>query len=80
MEEIYDNVKNNKEGNVANYIPELSKVNPDLFGISICTVNGKHIDIGDTDISFSIQSCSKPLMYCVAQELMGSKELHKKVG
>ena len=36
---IYDEVKKTKEGKVASYIPQLAKVSPDKFGISICTVN-----------------------------------------
>lgn len=78
--DIYNSTKTNKDGHVASYIPQLSKVNPDLFGISICTVNGEQFNIGDTDINFCIQSCSKPISYCIAQSLLGSKNLHKYVG
>ncbi len=52
-----------KAGDVASYIPELSRANPDWFGISIATVDGKVYNIGDTDQSFTIQSVSKPFMY-----------------
>ena len=36
---IYNNTINNKEGNVADYIPQLAQVNPDLYGISFCSIN-----------------------------------------
>jgi glutaminase len=66
IEDIYNIVKNNVNGDVADYIPQLAKVNPDLFGISICTVDGKVYNIGDVDEYFCIQSCCKPLSYGLA--------------
>ena len=80
IEEIYHSTKHNKSGNVADYIPQLSKVNPDLFGISVCTINGEQYDIGDTDIDFCMQSCSKPILYCIAQTLLGEDKVHEHVG
>ena len=66
IQEIYDLVKKIKKGNNADYIPELAEVNPDYFGISICTVDGQIMEFGDTKVSFSAQSCSKPITYCIA--------------
>ena len=77
---IYNDVIENKDGNVATYIPQLGKVNPELFGISVCTVNGERFDIGDTDIDFCLQSCSKPINYCIAQGLNGTSKVHNHVG
>lgn len=77
--ELYHLLKECHEGEVANYIPQLAKVNPDLFGISICTVAGERFDIGDCDTDFCLQSCSKPLTYCIAREILGD-EVHKYVG
>ena len=58
IENIYDNLINNDEGKVADYIPQLGKVNPDLFGISVCTVDGNIYNIGDTSEFFCLQSLS----------------------
>jgi len=46
---------------VADYIPELANIDPNKFGISICTIEGKQFEIGDSDEYFCLQSCSKPL-------------------
>ena len=78
--EIYEEVITNKSGEVADYIPQLSQVNPDLFGISVCTIDGYKFDIGDTKEEFCLQSCSKPLSYCIARELNGLDGVHKHVG
>ena len=36
IDNIYNELKTNKDGDVADYIPQLAEVTPDLFGISIC--------------------------------------------
>ena len=43
--DIYNDLKSNNEGKVADYIPQLAKVNPELFGVSVCFPDGKIIDI-----------------------------------
>lgn len=80
--DLYEELKTNYDGEVADYIPQLAKVNPDLFGISICKINGEKINIGDTQEEFCIQSCSKPLSYCLARELekKGGVTVHNHVG
>lgn len=78
--EIFNLLKENKEGNVASYIPQLAQVDPDKFSISICTIDGTTFDIGDSDDMFCMQSCSKPLSYCIARELSELKKVHNHVG
>ena len=78
--DIYNELKLNNNGKVADYIPELSKVDPDNFGISICTIKGEIFNIGDFDKRFCLQSCSKPLSYIIAHNLLGKEEIHKHVG
>ncbi len=55
-----------KKGAVATYIPELSKQDPDLLGISICEVDGTQWHAGDWQAPFTIQSISKAVTFlCV---------------
>jgi len=51
--------QNLKEGANADYIPALAKVDPNLFGIVVVTVDGKVHSIGDLKSEVSIQSISK---------------------
>jgi glutaminase len=51
--------KNLKEGANADYIPALAKVDPNLFGIVVVTVDGQVHSIGDIKSEVSIQSISK---------------------
>jgi glutaminase len=80
VQKIYDNLKNTEGGRIADYIPELASVDPSLFGISICDINGNIYNFGDYDKHFCLQSCSKPLSYCIAYDEVGKNELHKCVG
>ncbi|MEL6130492.1 MAG: glutaminase A [Cyanobacteria bacterium J06627_3] len=68
------------EGQVAAYIPELSKANPDWFGISVVTTDGQAFNVGDTAQKFTIQSISKIFSYGLALEDHGREVLLEKVG
>lgn len=80
VREIYESLKNDTRGNVADYIPQLGKVNPELFGISVCLVDGTTLNIGDCNEEFCLQSCSKPLSYCVARQVNSLEKVHSHVG
>jgi len=80
IREIFDRVATNNEGSVATYIPQLGRVNPDLYAVSVCTVNGQQISLGDADTYFCIQSISKPVNYCLALEEHGEDFVHKHLG
>ena len=69
-----------EEGAPADYIPELAKANPSDFGIAIATVDGRIYTVGDTDKLFTIQSISKPFVYGLALDLLGTERMKAKVG
>lgn len=77
---IYNNLQSNNGGNVASYIPQLAKVNPDFLGISIFSIDGRVFNIGDTKENFCIQSCSKTLTYAVALRDNGIEAVNKHIG
>jgi glutaminase len=67
------------EGKVADYIPELAKIDPAQFGLSVVTVDGKVHSVGDAAVPFSIQSISKVFMLTLALGKVG-EGLWKRVG
>ncbi|MGF1536678.1 MAG: glutaminase A [Elainellaceae cyanobacterium] len=69
-----------EEGAVADYIPELAKVEPELFGICIVTVDGQRIEVGNTDHLFTIQSTSKPFVHGLTLEDSGRDFVLSRVG
>ncbi|XP_043288779.1 glutaminase kidney isoform, mitochondrial isoform X3 [Venturia canescens] len=80
IEDFYWKCKSNTEGKVASYIPQLARMNPDYWGVSVCTIDGQRFSIGDTTIPFTLQSCSKPLTYAIALERLGQEVVHQYVG
>ena len=68
-----------KEGKQADYIPELAKVNPDQFGMSIHTIYGEAASIEQADTRFSIQSISKVFTLAMCLSIKGD-DLWKRVG
>jgi len=58
-------------GQVASYIPELSKIDPHKFGMHIIDANRNEFSVGDSQESFSIQSISKVLSLSQAIGLIG---------
>jgi glutaminase len=67
-------------GKPADYIPELGKVDPSLFGIAIATVDGQTYAVGDAEVPFTIQSVSKPFMYGYALQHYGRLAVLEQVG
>ena len=77
--EAYAKFKDDTSGKNADYIPALAKVPSNLFGITIVTLDGKVINVGDVDYSFSIQSCSKVFTMCLVMQESGDKTIYEKV-
>jgi glutaminase len=80
IESLHQAYTDNSDGEVANYIPELGKADPNDFGISVVTADGRIHEAGDCDKTFTIQSISKPFTYGIALELYGADEVAKHVG
>ena len=67
-------------GHVADYIPQLANVDVNLFSLSVVSVDGQVLELGDANNAFSIQSCSKPITYAIALDNYGEKFVHNFVG
>lgn len=80
IEEIYECLKEVEGGSLPTYIPELAEADPDLLGISLCTIDGQRQSFGDTSVEFCLQSCCKPILYAMALEELGERTVHTHVG
>jgi glutaminase len=80
IEELHRKHAGNDNGEVATYIPELGKADPDDFGICVVTTDGRVFDIGNSDRLFTIQSISKPFTYGMALEAYGDAKVATHVG
>lgn len=80
LENIYQSIlPYAKDGQQADYIPELAKVNPDQFGMCIHTIYGEIAAIEQADTRFSIQSISKVFALAMCLSIKGD-DLWKRVG
>ncbi|HXZ25592.1 MAG TPA: glutaminase A [Nitrospiria bacterium] len=80
VQEAYQKFKDVKEGKPADYIPELAKVPPDLFGVAIVTAKGETYTAGDVDYVFTIQSVSKPFTAALVMQEQGAQAIMDKIG
>jgi glutaminase len=80
LKELHAKYGKVRDGEVASYIPELTKQEPEQFGITIVTVDGRVISVGDTEAPFTIQSIAKPFVYGLALQDNGRNEMLEKVG
>ena len=68
------------DGALASYIPELTRVDPNGFGLSLSSSDGYVYESGDAAVEFTIQSISKPFTYALALDRIGQKAVDAKIG
>lgn len=67
-------------GNVASYIPELSKAPHNALGITLLSATGESASAGDCGLRFTMQSISKVFTLILALMDNGEDEVFSKVG
>jgi glutaminase len=80
LDDLYLEYAPLSDGEVATYIPELAKADPDKFGVSVVTTDGRIFEAGDCDHRFTIQSVSKPFAFGLALEELGPDNVSSCVG
>lgn len=80
LQEIYTELSHfTPDGQVAEYIPELAKIDPVKYGVHLSDVHGNEYSFGDSREKFSIQSISK--VFALTLAFQSEKEnLWKRVG
>ena len=80
VDSAYNQFKTLKEGKNADYIPALAKVDPNVFGIALVTVDGKIYTAGDLKTEVSIQSISKVFTMALVMEESGPDSIQNNMG
>lgn len=61
VQQAYEQVKGNTGGKNADYIPYLANIDKNLFGISVCLLNGQTITV----VTLIIVSVLNPYLKCI---------------
>jgi glutaminase len=80
LKAAYDKYKTLKEGANADYIPALAKVDSNIYGIALVTVDGKVYTTGDIKSEVSIQSISKVFTMARVIEEQGAMAIESNMG
>jgi glutaminase len=80
LDRIVDQHRRVSDGAHASYIPELTRVDPDGFGLSLSSADGYVYECGDAAVEFTIQSISKPFTYALALDRIGLAAVDAKIG
>jgi glutaminase len=70
----------NDEGENARVYPALAAVPRDLFGLCLASVSGRVDTIGDAAHPFTIMSVSKPFVFALVCNALGSQEARERLG
>jgi len=76
----FNKVKKNDGGKPADYIPQLAKANPNLFGIAFISCDGTIFEAGKSQSTVPIESISKVFSLAMAVDKLGVKEVNNKIG
>src|SRR5690606_18623280 len=68
------------QGKVADYIPELGKMDADAIALSVVDANGNVMSVGDVSKKFTIQSISKIVALMMAVQEKGEEAVFKNMG
>ena len=80
LQAAYDKYKGLQEGANADYIPVLAKVDPNIFGITLVTTDGRVYSVGDVKSEVSIQSISKVFTMARVIEESGTEAISGNMG
>lgn len=78
--EAHELYSKNLNGKNADYIPYLAHIDSNLFGISVCLLDGRTIEVGDTRYPFGIESVSKVYTAILVLRQYGADKLLSMIG
>jgi glutaminase len=80
IQEAYARFAANTDGENSQVYPALARVPSDLFGICVAGTSGHLYAAGDDQHEFTIMSVSKPFLFALVAEQLGTDTVRDKVG
>ncbi|MGB7161145.1 MAG: glutaminase A [Tepidisphaeraceae bacterium] len=78
--EAHERFKSNDDGENSQVYPALAAVRGELFGICVVGTGGSVYSAGDVEHEFSIMSVSKPFIFALVCDALGSEQVRDKLG
>src|SRR5262245_65799812 len=73
--EAHERYRSNTEGQNSQVYPALARVPSQLFGICLVGTSGNVYAVGDAEYEFSIMSVSKPFVFALVGEVLGTEQV-----
>src|SRR5688572_12035252 len=80
VDEAHERYRSNTDGACSDVYPALARARPDLFGICVAGTSGALYSAGDAAHEFAIMSVSKPFVFALVAEALGSKAAREALG
>ena len=80
LQAVLDDARQRTDGELASYIPELARADPEGLGVALVSTHGTVHEAGDSETEFTIQSVSKPFVFALALAQSGLAEVTRHVG
>ena len=80
VREAHDRYRANRDGEISQAYPALASVPAELFGICVVGTSGAMFVAGDANYEFTIMSVSKPFVFALVCELIGSDAARERLG
>jgi hypothetical protein len=80
VQDTHRRSKSNSDSKNSKAYPVLARVPSELFGVCVVGTSGRIYGAGDVDDEFSIMSVSKPFLFALICERIGSEEARAKLG
>ncbi len=80
LDEAHEACRGNKDGENSDVYPALERVPPDLFGICLMGTSGQPHLAGDAEHGFAIMSVSKPFVFALVCQALGTEHARTRLG
>ncbi len=72
VSQAHKRYKPDRSGTIPDFVPRLSKISPDLYGVVLVRVDGKIFEAGDTRIPFVLTAVAAPFTAALVAEQHGA--------
>lgn len=80
LQEAHELFSPERSGTLSQVYPALAAADPDLFGLSVVSVAGEVVAVGDADAAFPVMSVAKPFVFALACAVRGIETVRRRVG